>query len=66
MRLIQDLRFVIGLFFILVGCGLLAEGLLAPPADALNLNLYTGAGMSCFALLMIGLALKARAAEKGA
>lgn len=54
-RLIQDLRFVIGLFFAIVGGLLLAVGITnqAPYPDGLRLNLWAGSLMAIFATLMI-------------
>ena len=59
-RLLEDLRFVVGLLFgiislILLGVGLLGE---AQPHDELHLNLVTGACMGVFALIMLVMAVQ--------
>lgn len=62
MRLLEDLRFIIGLLFAILGVLVLGAGLLHPPAapGAINANLVGGVAMAAFAALMLGLALFAR------
>lgn len=62
MRLLEDLRFIIGLLFAILGLLVLGAGLLHPPAapGALNANLLGGVVMTAFAMVMLALALLAR------
>ncbi len=62
MRLLEDLRFIIGLLFAIIGFLVLGAGLLHPPAapGTLNANLVGGAVMTAFAVLMLLLAVLAR------
>jgi hypothetical protein len=62
MRLLEDLRFVIGLLFAILGLLVLGAGLLHPAAEpgALNANIVGGVTMTAFAALMLALALLAR------
>ena len=59
-RLLEDLRFVIGVFFAILSCILAVTGMLNPPADpsASNLNLAVGGIMGIFAVFMIVLSLR--------
>ncbi len=61
MRLLEDLRFIIGLLFGIIGVMVLAAGIFNPPAmpGVLNADLVGGAVMTAFAALMLGLALLA-------
>jgi hypothetical protein len=60
MRLLEDLRFIIGLLFAILGLLVLGEGLLRPPASgAVNANLVGGLAMALFAALMLALAILA-------
>jgi hypothetical protein len=63
MKLLEDLRFVIGLLFAILGLLVLGAGLLHPPAvpGDLNANIVGGTAMTGFAALMLALALLARA-----
>ena len=57
MTLLDDLRFVIGLFFLLVAATLMVAGSGPAPAPDLgpgNLNLFAVGTMGGFAVLMIG------------
>jgi hypothetical protein len=58
-RLIEDLRFVIGLFFLIISVILLGLGLFSSelPAHGMNLNLGAGAVMAVFSALMLTLAV---------
>lgn len=62
MRLFEDLRFIIGLLFAILGLLVLGAGLLHPPAapGGLNANLLGGIAMTAFAVVMLALALLAR------
>jgi hypothetical protein len=55
MKAFQDLRFSIGLFFVLVGGLLLLAGFL-DLQDRASLNFWTGAGLSFFGSLGIAIA----------
>ncbi len=60
MRFLEDLRFIIGLLFAIIGLLVLGAGVLHPAAAApgtLNANLVGGAAMTLFAALMILLAV---------
>jgi hypothetical protein len=63
MRLLEDLRFVIGLLFAILGLLVLGAGLLHPAAEpgTLNANIVGGVAMTAFAALMLTLALLGRA-----
>ncbi len=58
MRLLEDLRFIIGLLFGIIGVMVLAAGVFNPPAmpGVLNADLVGGAVMTAFAALRLGLA----------
>jgi hypothetical protein len=62
MKLLEDLRFIIGLLFAILGLLVLGAGLLHAPTapGALNANLLGGAAMTAFAVVMLALALLAR------
>ena len=69
-ELLEDLRFFIGLFFLIVGVILIAQGLLHPVETAgVNLNLNVGLGFLSFsfvALLMVFIGFRNRAsAQRG-
>ncbi len=53
-RYLEDLRFLIGVFFLIIGTILLLLGILEPPTEAgrLNLNLFCGVVITGFALVM--------------
>jgi len=59
MKLLEDLRFVIGLLFAILGLLVLGAGLLHPATEpgALNANLVGGIAMTAFAGVMLALAL---------
>ncbi len=60
MKLLDDLRFIIGLLFAILGLVVLATGLAAPGAAApgtVNANLVGGVAMTAFAALMLVLAV---------
>ncbi len=57
MRLLEDLRFIIGLLFAILGVLVLGAGLLHPVASGVNANLVGGGAMTAFAVLMLGLAI---------
>jgi hypothetical protein len=67
MKLLEDLRFVIGLLFAILGLLVLGAGLLHPTAEpgALNANIVGGVAMTVFAAVMLGLALYARSKGEG-
>lgn len=59
-RLIEDLRFFIGAFFLIVGVLLLLQGLLVTgAAPGPNLNLLTGIAFTLFASGSLYLSLRA-------
>ncbi|HTR98259.1 MAG TPA: hypothetical protein VML00_00835 [Bacteroidota bacterium] len=62
MTLLEDLRFIIGLLFGIIGVMVLVAGIFNPPAlpGVLNADLVGGAVMTAFAVLMLLLALLAR------
>ncbi len=56
-RLLEDLRFVIGLFFGIVSVILIAGGSSAEPnVVPLSLNFYSGIAMGLFSAIMLGMA----------
>ena len=57
MRLLEDLRFIIGLLFAILGLLVLGAGLLHSTPGAVNANLVGGVAMTLFAALMLALAL---------
>ncbi len=59
MRLLEDLRFIIGLLFGIIGVMVLVAGIFNPPAmpGVLNADLVGGVVMTAFAVLMLALAL---------
>lgn len=58
MRLLEDLRFIIGLLFAILGLLVLGAGVLHPPeAGTTNANLVGGLAMTAFAVLMLALAV---------
>ena len=59
MKLLEDLRFVIGLLFAILGLLVLGAGLLHPPTAPgdLNANVVGGVAMTGFAAVMLLLAL---------
>jgi hypothetical protein len=60
-RLVDDLRFFIGAFFLIVGVLLVLQGALAaaPAGQEYNLNLMTGAAFVIFAVLALYLSIRA-------
>jgi hypothetical protein len=58
MRLLEDLRFIIGLLFEILGLLVLGAGMLHPPVlrGAINANLVGGLAMMAFAAVMLALA----------
>ncbi len=62
MRLLDDLRFIIGLLFGIIGVMVLLAGIFNPPAapGIVNADLVGGVLMTAFAILMLVLALVAR------
>ena len=67
-ELLEDLRFFIGLFFLIVGAILIAQGLIHPVETAgVNLNFDVGLGFlvfSFFALLMVFIGFRNRASAR--
>jgi uncharacterized membrane protein HdeD (DUF308 family) len=65
MRLLEDLRFVVGLLFGIISVILLGVALLGQPQvnDEMQLNLVTGAAMVVFSAIMLGMALAADRAD---
>ena len=58
MRLLEDLRFIIGLLFAILGVLVLGAGILHPAAPGgVNANLVGGGTMTAFAVLMLALAI---------
>ncbi|HXY38086.1 MAG TPA: hypothetical protein VEQ10_00360 [Vicinamibacteria bacterium] len=59
MRLLDDLRFIIGLLFAILGVLLLLArpAFLAPVPGAVNANVVGGVAMTAFAALMLALAV---------
>ena len=59
MNLLDDLRFIIGLLFAILGIVVLIAGLAGPAAapGTANANLVGGVAMTSFAVLMLALAL---------
>ncbi len=58
MRLLEDLRFIIGLLFAILGVLVLGAGVLHPVATGdVNANLVGGGAMTAFAAVMLGLAI---------
>ena len=57
-----DLRFVIGLFFLLIGLILVATGFFTPELtpSGHNLNLMTGLMMLAFSVFMLNLSVRAK------
>ncbi len=58
-KYLEDLRFVIGLFFAILSCLLVTLGLVDPSTypDGLRLNLWAGTAMGIFASLMLALSV---------
>lgn len=65
MRLLEDLRFIIGLLFGIIGVMVLVAGFFNPPTmpGVLNADLVGGVLMTAFAILMLGLAILGRPKE---
>jgi len=65
MKLLDDLRFIIGVLFAILGVLVLATGLTGPAAapGTVNANLVGGIAMTAFAVLMLALAITARRRE---
>ena len=60
MKLFNDLRFFIGLFFLLIGLILIAVGTIEPSLQAgVNLDLMTGFGFVIFSAIALTLAVRA-------
>jgi hypothetical protein len=59
---IEDLRFIIGLFFAIVSIFLFIEGLISPAVETseFNLNLIAGGYIGCFSVIMLGLGIWSR------
>ncbi len=66
MRLLDDLRFIIGLLFGIIGVMVLLAGIFNPPAapGIVNADLVGGILMSAFAALMLLLAIFARPRDR--
>lgn len=63
--LLNDLRFFIGAFFLIVSIILLAEGWINPSmTEGVNLNLLTGACFLIFALVALTVAISDRKSER--
>lgn len=62
MKLLDDLRFIIGVLFAILGVVVLATGLFGPAAapGTVNANIVGGTAMTAFAILMLALALTAK------
>ena len=58
MKRLFDLRFVIGIFFLVVGLLLLAYGLLIAKAESMEINTWCGALFTGFGIVMLLLAVK--------
>jgi len=58
-KYLEDLRFVIGLFFAILGVLLMTVGTINASTypDGLRLNLWSGAAMGIFAAVMISLSV---------
>ena len=65
-RYLEDLRFIIGVFFSIIGSILILVGLIGPDAGAENthLNLFAGGLMLAVAALMLSLSICAARCEK--
>lgn len=61
-NLLQDLRFVIGAFFLIVAIIVITAGFMIPPPPEaqLNLNLSAGFGFLFFSIVMLALAIMKR------
>jgi hypothetical protein len=59
-KLMEDLRFFIGAFFLIVGALLTLQGLFGTQVGEVNLNLITGIGFIVFALVPLTMALRAK------
>lgn len=58
MRLLEDLRFIIGLLFAILGVLVLGAGILHPAAPGtLDANIVGGVAMTVFAAVMLVLAI---------
>ena len=66
-QLLQDLRFIIGLFFLTTGGVLTAQGLIDGPIQlsVANLNLGSGLAMLVFAVAMLTLSVLTPAPATG-
>lgn len=58
MHKLLDLRFVIGVFFLIVGLMLLAYSFMSDNADAAGINRWCGALFSFFGVVMVVLSLQ--------
>ncbi len=60
-NLMEDLRFIIGLFFGVISIILLLAGLIAAPnaTSDFNLNLIVGGYIGCFSIVMLVLGIRA-------
>ena len=58
MKRLFDLRFVIGIFFLVVGILLLAYGLLSAAPETSSVNNWCGSIFTIFGVVMVVLAIK--------
>lgn len=58
MKRLYDLRFVIGMFFLVVGVLLLAYGLIGGTPESAEVNTWCGGIFTAFGILMLILAVK--------
>ena len=63
--LLEDLRFFIGLFFLIVGAILIGQGFINPSVtEGLDLNLATGSCLLLFSAIILSLAIWHRHGER--
>ena len=67
-RLLEDLRFIVGSLFGVIGAILLVVAGRGDPTgrDALHLNLMSGTAMAVFAAVMVAMAVRAARPDAGA
>lgn len=58
MKKLFDLRFVIGVFFLVVGILLLGYGLLGAATEIVHVNTWCGVIFTVFGVFMLGLSYK--------
>jgi uncharacterized membrane protein len=58
MKRLFDLRFVIGIFFLVIGLLLLLYGLFASATEGQSLNKWCGGIFMLFALIMLALSMR--------